>query len=67
MLGMQRVKSCVKCRGALKYNDGIVSTHRGLYVDLDPATLFGGATDDPRLQHHLVDLLPRMKRRWKHT
>jgi hypothetical protein len=24
-----------------------VSDHTGLYVDLDPTILFGGATDDP--------------------
>jgi hypothetical protein len=30
----------------LEYNDGIVSDHRGMYVDLDAASLFGGATDD---------------------
>lgn len=37
----------VQRSGALEYNDGIVSDHRGLYVDLDSAILFGGATDDP--------------------
>jgi hypothetical protein len=47
MLGMHKVKSCVKRRVALENNDGIVSDHRGLYIDLDPATLFGGTTDDP--------------------
>ncbi len=41
------MKSCVKHRGALEYNDGIVSDHQGLYVDLDPVTFFEGATNDP--------------------
>jgi len=31
----------------LEYNDGIISDHRGLYVDLDPQQLFGGNTHDP--------------------
>jgi hypothetical protein len=31
----------------LEYNDDIVSDHRGLYVDLDPVSIFGGMTDDP--------------------
>jgi hypothetical protein len=30
----------------LEYNDGIASDHRGMCVDLDAASLFGGATDD---------------------
>jgi hypothetical protein len=47
MLGAQHVHSSIRCSGALEYNDGIVSDHRGLYVDLDPKTLFGGNTDDP--------------------
>jgi hypothetical protein len=47
MLGTPRVHSSVRRRGALEYNDGIISDHRGLYVDLDPTVLFGGNTDDP--------------------
>jgi hypothetical protein len=33
--------------GALEYNDGVVSDHRGLYVDFDPTDLFGGNVHDP--------------------
>jgi hypothetical protein len=47
MLGTQHVHSSIRCSGALEYNDGIVSDHQGLYVNLDPKTLFGGNTDDP--------------------
>jgi hypothetical protein len=47
MLGTQDVHSSIRHSGALEYNDGIVSNHRGLYVDLDPKILFGGNTDDP--------------------
>jgi hypothetical protein len=47
MLGTARVHSSIRHSGALEYNDGIVSDHRGLYVDLDPMILFGGNTDDP--------------------
>jgi hypothetical protein len=47
MLGTPRVNSSVRHRGALEYNDGIISNHRGLYVDLDPTVLFGSNTDDP--------------------
>jgi hypothetical protein len=32
------MESCVQCQGVLEYNDGIVSDHQGLYIDLDPAT-----------------------------
>jgi hypothetical protein len=46
MLGTSRICMCVQRCGALEYNDGIVSNHRGLYVDQDTAALFGGATDD---------------------
>lgn len=46
MLGTSWIRICVQRRGALEYNDGIVSDHRGLYVDLDAAVVFGGATDD---------------------
>jgi hypothetical protein len=31
----------------LEYDDGIVLDHQGLYVDLDPVSIFGGMTDDP--------------------
>jgi hypothetical protein len=44
---MQQIQTSVHQSGALEYNDGIVSDHRGLYVDLDPVILFGGMTDDP--------------------
>jgi hypothetical protein len=47
MLGMQQIQTSVCQSGALEYNDGIVSDHQGLYVDLDPVILFGGMTDDP--------------------
>jgi hypothetical protein len=47
MLGTQHVHSSIRHSGALEYNYGIVSNHRGLYVDLDPTILFGGITDDP--------------------
>jgi hypothetical protein len=46
MLGTQHVHSSIRCSGALEYNDGIVSDHWGLYVDLDPKILFGGNMDD---------------------
>ena len=36
MLGTARVYSSIRRSGALEHNDGIVSDHRGLYVDLDP-------------------------------
>jgi hypothetical protein len=47
MLGTQHVHSSIRHSGALEYNDGIVSDHQGLYIDLDPKILFGGNTDDP--------------------
>jgi hypothetical protein len=47
MLGTPRVHSSVRRRGALEYNDGIISDHRGLYVDLNPTVLFCGNTDNP--------------------
>ena len=47
MLGSQRVRDCVLRCGALEYNNGIVSDHRGLYVDLDSSRLFGGSVHDP--------------------
>jgi predicted transcriptional regulator with HTH domain len=37
----------VRCQGALEYNNGIISDHRRLFVDLDPVQLFGGNTHDP--------------------
>jgi hypothetical protein len=46
MFGTPWIQTCVQRRGALEYNDGIVSDHHGMYVDLDAASLFGGATDD---------------------
>lgn len=46
MLGTSWIRTLVQRRGALEYNDGIVSDHRGLCVDLDAAVLFGGATND---------------------
>ncbi len=30
----------------MEYNDGMVLDHRGMYVNLDAASLFGGTTDD---------------------
>jgi hypothetical protein len=47
MLGTQRIQTSVCGCGSLEYNDGIVLDHRGLYVDLDPVSIFGGMTDDP--------------------
>ena len=29
------------------YNDGIISDHRGMFIDFDPAYLFGGSILDP--------------------
>jgi hypothetical protein len=46
MFGTPWIQTCVQCRGALEYNDGIVLDHRGMYVDLDAVPHFGGATDD---------------------
>jgi hypothetical protein len=46
MLGTPKIRECVQCQGALEYNDGIVSDHRGMFIDLNVASLFGGATDD---------------------
>jgi hypothetical protein len=46
MLGIPWKQMCVQQQGALEYNDGIMSDHRGLYVDLDAALLFGGTTDN---------------------
>jgi hypothetical protein len=61
MLGSQHVHSSIRCSGALEYNDGIVSNHRALYVDLDPKILLGGNTDDP-----VTASSREMKRRQKH-
>jgi hypothetical protein len=47
ILGTDRVLQRVRCRGALAYNDGIVSDHRGLFLDFDPHLLFGGNASDP--------------------
>ncbi len=47
MLGSQQVHSSICQSGTLEYNNRILSDHWGLYVDLDPVTLFGGNTDDP--------------------
>jgi hypothetical protein len=46
MLGTPWIQTCIQQRGALEYNDGIVSDHHGMYVYLDAVSLFGGATDD---------------------
>jgi hypothetical protein len=46
MLGTPKIRECVQRRGALEYNAGIVSDHRGMFIDLNAASLFGGATDD---------------------
>jgi hypothetical protein len=46
MLGTPWIQTCVQRQGALEYNDGIVSDHCGMYVNLDAVSLFGGATDD---------------------
>jgi hypothetical protein len=46
MLGTPKIRECVQRRGALEYNAGIVSNHRGMFIDLNAASLFGGATDD---------------------
>ena len=47
MLGTQRPRDSIRRRGALAYNDGIISDHRGLFIDFDPAFLFGGSILDP--------------------
>jgi hypothetical protein len=47
MLSTARVHLSIRRSGALEYNDGIVSDHWGLYINLDPMILFGGNTDDP--------------------
>jgi hypothetical protein len=47
ILGTERPLQSLCRRGALAYNDGIVSDHRGLFVDFDPLLLFGGSTSDP--------------------
>jgi len=47
MFGSQRAKDSIRRRGALAYNDGIISDHRGLFLDLDPMVLFGGNVHDP--------------------
>jgi hypothetical protein len=62
MLGTARVHSSIRRSGALEYNDGIVSDHRGLYVDLDPMILFGGILMI-QLRYPLVDLPPRTRKR----
>jgi hypothetical protein len=41
------MRDCVQQFGALEYNDGIISDHRGLYVDFDPNVLFGGNVANP--------------------
>ena len=47
MLGSPRIRDCIRHQGALEYNKGIISDHRGLFIDLDPLQLFGGNTHDP--------------------
>jgi hypothetical protein len=47
ILGTEHALQSVHRRGALAYNDGIVSDHRGLFVDFDPTTLFGGSFTNP--------------------
>jgi hypothetical protein len=46
MLGTPKIRECVQRWGALEYNDGIMSNHCGMFIDLNAASLFGGATDD---------------------
>jgi hypothetical protein len=46
MLGTPWIQICKQHQGALEYNDGIVSDHHGMYVDLDAVSLFGGSTND---------------------
>jgi hypothetical protein len=46
MLGTEWICTCIQ-QCALEYNDGIISDHQGLYIDLDASVLFGGATKDP--------------------
>jgi hypothetical protein len=41
MLGCSKVASSMKQQGTLLYNDGPLSDHRGLYVDLDLHSLLG--------------------------
>jgi hypothetical protein len=46
MLGTPKIRECVQRQGALVFNAGIVSDHCGVFIDLNAASLFGGATDD---------------------
>jgi hypothetical protein len=46
ILGTERLLQSVCRRGALAFNDGIVSDHRGLFLDFDPTILYGGAVAD---------------------
>jgi len=47
MFGSQQAKDSIRRCGALAYNDGIISDHRGLFLDLDPMVLFGGNVHNP--------------------
>jgi hypothetical protein len=47
ILGTERPLQSVRHCGVLAFNDGIVSDHRGLFIDFDPTILFGGAVADP--------------------
>ncbi len=47
VLAMARLRDCVQWFGALEYNDGIISDHRGLYIDFDPNVLFKGNIANP--------------------
>jgi hypothetical protein len=47
ILGTDRVLQSICHRGALAYNDGIMSNHQGLFLDLDPHLLFSGNASGP--------------------
>jgi hypothetical protein len=56
VLATAHLRDCVQWFSVLEYNDGIISDHRGLYIDFDPNVLFGGNVADPASFHCFLGL-----------
>ena len=57
MLGCQTVLDAMHGSGSLSYTKGPQSDHRGLFVDLQPATLLGQSSDPIAIAQHKTRLL----------
>ena len=57
MLGCKQVLDSLQGSGSLSYIEGPQSDHRGLFVDLQPATLLGQDTDPIAIAQHKTRIL----------